>query len=71
MEELQKMTDNTTYDFISVEQLASTLQISKGSAYALLKKGEIKNFRIGFHYKILATAVDDYIRKMSELPVPQ
>ena len=60
------MAENTTYNFISVEQLASMLQISKGSAYSLLKNGEIKNFRIGSHYKILSNAVDDYIRRMSE-----
>lgn len=65
------MSDITNYEFITVEELAATLQISRGSAYSLLKKGEIKCFRIGSHYKIPSNAVDDYIRRMSGLPVPQ
>lgn len=65
------MLDTKNYEFITVEQLANTLQISKGSAYSLLKTGEIKCFRIGSHYKILASAVDDYILRMSETPVTQ
>lgn len=65
------MSEITTYDFITVEQLAATLQISKGSAYTLLKSGEIKCFRIGSHYKILASAVDEYVRKMAGLPTLQ
>ena len=32
------MSDITNYDFITVDQLAATLQISRGGAYALLKK---------------------------------
>ena len=38
------MSDITNYDFITVDQLAATLQISRGGAYALLKKGEINWF---------------------------
>lgn len=65
------MSEITNYDFITVDQLASILQISRGGAYSLLKKGEIKCFKIGSHYKITASAVDDYIRKMSGLAVSQ
>ena len=64
------MTDISNYDFITVDELAATLEISRGSAYSLLKKGEIKSFKIGTHYKIPASAVDEYIKRMTGLPVP-
>ena len=63
------MSDITSYDFITVDQLAATLQISRGGAYALLKKGEIKCFKIGSHYKIQSSAVDEYIHKMTEASI--
>lgn len=63
------MNNVTEYDLISVEDLASILEISRGSAYNLLKSGEIKCFRIGSHYKIPACAVTEYIRRMSGLSI--
>lgn len=64
------MNDISNYEFITVDELAATLQISRCSAYSLLKKGEIKSFKIGTHYKIPASAVDEYIKRMTGLPVP-
>jgi excisionase family DNA binding protein len=64
------MNDITSYEFITVDELAGTLQISRTSAYALLKNGAIKSFKIGAHYKIPATAVDEYIKRMTGLPIP-
>ena len=65
------MNDITSYEFITVDELAGTLQISRTSAYSLLKKGVIKSFKIGSHYKIPATAVDEYIKRMTGLPIPE
>ena len=64
------MNDISSYEFITVDELAGTLQISRTSAYTLLKKGVIKSFKIGAHYKIPATAVDEYIKRMTGLPIP-
>ena len=65
------MSDICNYDLITVDELAATLQISRNSAYTLLKQGKIKSFKIGSHYKIPSSAVDDYIRRMTGLPIPQ
>lgn len=65
------MSDISNYDLITVDELAATLQISRTSAYNLLKQGEIRCFKIGAHYKIPSNAVDDYIKRMTGLPIPQ
>lgn len=65
------MTEISNYNLITVDELASALEISRNSAYNLLKKGEIKSFKIGAHYKIPATSVDEYIRRKTGLPIPQ
>lgn len=61
------MSEITNYELITVDDLAYTLQISRSSAYNLLKNGEIKCFKIGSHYKIPSSAVDDYIKRMTGL----
>ena len=65
------MSEISNYDLITVDELALALNISKNSAYALLKAGEIKCFKIGKHYKIPANAVDEYINRKTTLPIPQ
>lgn len=65
------MSEISNYDLITVDELAATLEISRNSAYSLLKRGEIKSFKIGTHYKIPASAVDEYIRRKTGLPIPQ
>lgn len=65
------MADVSTFDFITVDELATTLEISRGSAYKLLKNGDIKSFKIGSHYKIPSTSVDEYIKRMTGLPIPR
>lgn len=65
------MTDISNYTLITVNELAETLNVSLNSAYTLLKTGQIRSWKIGRHYKIPSTAVDDYIQKMTGLPIPQ
>ena len=48
-------------DFITIEELCNVLDIGKNSAYELLRKNQIKNFRIGKKYKITRDAVVDFI----------
>ncbi len=62
------MANPPNYNFLTVDDLASVLQISRGSAYNLLKNGEIKSFKIGSHYKIMPEAIDEYIQRMTILP---
>ena len=64
------MSEIISYDLITVEELAEALGVSKNSAYALLKNGSVKSFKIGTHYKIPSSAIDDYIKRMTGLPIP-
>ena len=64
------MNEITSYTFITIDELAAALNISRNSAYTLLKKGEVKSFKIGNHYKIPLSSVDEYITRMTGLPIP-
>lgn len=64
------MSNITAFSLISVDELAEALEISRNSAYSLLKNGEIRSFKIGKHYKIPITSVDEYISRMTGLPTP-
>ena len=48
-------------------ELASYLGIGRNLAYELLKRNEIKGFRIGNHWKVSQEAVDYFIAKQSSL----
>lgn len=64
------MNENNPLALITVDELADSLHISRTSAYSILKRGEIKAFKLGSHYKIPQAAVDEYIARMSGLPMP-
>jgi len=50
-------------DVMTVEQFMDYLAVGKTTAYRLLKKGEIKAFKIGRVYKIPKKSVDEYIEE--------
>lgn len=52
---------------MTVLELAECLGIGRNKAYGLLRKGEIKGFRIGSVWKVSQEAVDKYIRERSGL----
>lgn len=58
------------YKFLTIEEVAEILNIGRNSAYNLIKNGEIKSFKIGNRYKIPSIAIDEYINRMTGLPVP-
>lgn len=64
------MNELTSFNLISIDELAAGLNISRNKAYSLLKQNEIKSFKIGNHYKIPHTAIDEYIARMSGLKIP-
>ena len=50
------------YDaLLTVQELREILNVGRGSAYELLKQGEIPAFRIGKNWKIPKDAVIHYI----------
>ena len=52
---------------MGIEELCETLDIGKNTAYDLLNNGEISAFKLGSQWKIVRSAVDDFInRKVQE-----
>ena len=49
------------FEILTVREVMELLYIGKNTAYQLLNDGEIKAFRIGITWKILRSAVDEYI----------
>lgn len=54
-------------EILTVETLMEYLAIGKTTAYALLKSGKIKAFKIGRIYKIPKKSVDEYVEQMRNL----
>ena len=48
-------------EIITIEEMCEIQNIGKNTAYKLLKNKDIAAFRIGRHWKISKTAVNDYI----------
>lgn len=58
---------NNFPELITIEDMCDILSIGKNSAYDLLNTGKVKAFRIGSHWKITREAIDEFIRKESNL----
>ena len=48
---------------LRVKDLAALLSISRNTAYALVRYGQIRSIRIGRTYRIPRDAVEEYLRK--------
>ena len=57
------------YSIITVDEVASELQVGINAAYNLLKENKIKNFKIGKTYKVTRAALYEYIISQSGLNV--
>lgn len=55
------MLDNYSADVVSVEELCRILRLGKNSVYDLLKKGKIKNLRVGKKYIIPKKSVIEFL----------
>ena len=53
--------ENNGEDLMTLDELCQKLMISEGTAYQLLRSGEIKAFRVGTRWKIPADAAKKYI----------
>lgn len=56
------MNNNETEKWLSVEQIASHLGVSKETIYRWLEKKKIPAHRVGRLWKFKASEVDDWIR---------
>ena len=55
------------HDIMTVYDVAEALYIGKNRVYELLKKGELKGFRIARVWKISKEAVEKYIQTQCKL----
>lgn len=55
------MLDNYSADVVSAEELCRILRLGKNSVYDLLKKGKIKNLRVGKKYIIPKKSVIEFL----------
>jgi len=54
---------NKLIELFSVEELCSTLNIGRNTAYRLLQNGDIPAFRVGRKWKITKEALEQYISR--------
>lgn len=54
-------------ELISLEEMCGLLSIGKNRAYDLLKRKEVKSFKIGKVWKIPRMAIDQYIIEKAKL----
>lgn len=52
-------------EFVTIEYIKNVLQVSQSTVYSLLKKGEIKNCRVGAQYRIPRSSFEEYIKRIS------
>lgn len=57
------MAEESNKKVIGIDELCSILDIGKNTAYELLNEGEIDAFKVGSNWKIVKTAVDEYIKR--------
>lgn len=48
---------------LTIQELCSTLNIGRNTAYMLIKTKKLKAFKIGKNWKIPANSVEEYIRQ--------
>lgn len=58
---------NDSPELITIDDMCDILSIGRNSAYDLLNTGKIKAFKIGSHWKLTREAVDEFIRRESNL----
>lgn len=58
---------NDSPELITIDDMCDILSIGRNSAYELLNTGKIKAFKIGSHWKLTKEAVDEFIRRESNL----
>ena len=52
---------NKLIELLSVEELCSTLNIGRNTAYRLLQNGDIPAFRVGRKWKITKEALEQHV----------
>ena len=51
--------------FLTVDECAEVLTVSKMTVYRLMEKGDLKGVRIGRQFRIKASDFDEYLKRIA------
>ena len=57
--------------YLTVEEVAEVMRVSKMTVYRLLHSGELPGVRVGRSFRVPQDALDAYLRSSSTVPLPQ
>ena len=65
---MEKIINSTTYDLLTVDELAGLLRLSRMSIYRLTGKGQIPFFRLRGGIRFSRADVNDFLKKNYRVP---
>ena len=57
--------------YLTVEEVAAVMRVSKMTVYRLLHSGELPGVRVGRSFRVPQDALDAYLRSSSTVPMPE
>ena len=57
--------------YLTVEEVADVMRVSKMTVYRLLHSGELPGVRVGRSFRVPQDALEAYLRSSSTVPLPQ
>jgi excisionase family DNA binding protein len=57
--------------YLTVEEVAEVMRVSKMTVYRLLHSGELPGVRVGRSFRVPQDALDAYLRSSATVPLPQ
>jgi excisionase family DNA binding protein len=57
--------------YLTVEEVAAVMRVSKMTVYRLLHAGELPGVRVGRSFRVPQDALDAYLRSSSTVPMPE
>lgn len=60
-----------TSEVMTIEELATYLQVSKSSLYKLAQEGKVPGQKVGRHWRFHKTAIDQWLRRSLPKEFPQ
>lgn len=57
--------------YLTVEEVAAAMRVSKMTVYRLLRSGELPGVRVGRSFRVPQDALEAYLRSSSTVPRPE
>lgn len=62
------MTDTVWPKFLTVEEIADVMRVSKMTVYRLIHEGELEGKRIGRCFRVTEDSFTEYLKRAYEVP---